>query len=51
MSLIKNLLTQWKTEEENRIRNQLMKNLLTDEEDRKENRKIISVDIVDKKTF
>ena len=43
MSLVKNLLTQWETEEENRTRDQLMKNLPTDEEDRKENWKIINV--------
>ena len=51
MSLVKNLLTQLKTEEENRTRDQSMKNLQTDEGDGEENRKIISVDIVDEKTF
>ena len=51
MPLVKNLLTQWETEEENRIRVQLMKNLSTDEGNGEENRKIIYVDIVDKKTF
>ena len=51
MSLMKNLLTQWETKKENRTRNQSMKNLPTDEGDREENRKIISVYIVDEKTF
>ena len=51
MSLVKNLLTQWETEEENRTRDQSMKNLPTDEGDGEENRKIISVNIVDEKTF
>ena len=49
MSLVKNLLTQWETEEENRTRDQSMKNLPTNEEDGEKNRKII--DIVDEKTF
>ena len=48
---MKNLLTQWETEEENRTRDQLIKNLPTDERDGEENQKIISVDIVDEKTF
>ena len=51
MSLVKNLLTQWETEEKHRTRDQSMKNLPTDERDRKENQKIISIDIVDEKTF
>ena len=51
VSLVKNLLTQWETEEKNRTRDQSIKNLPTDEGDGEENRKIISVDIVDKKTF
>ena len=51
MSLVKNLLTQWETKEKNRTRDQLMKNLPTDEGDGEENRKIISVDIIDDKTF
>ena len=46
---VNNLLTQWETEEENRTRDQSIKNLLTNEADRKENRKIIN--IVDEKTF
>ena len=50
MSLMKNLLTQWETKEENRTRNQSMKNLLTNEGDGEENQKM-SVDIVDEKTF
>ena len=41
MLLVINLLTQWETKEENRIRDQLMKNLPTNEGDEKENRKII----------
>ena len=42
MSLVKYLPTQWReTEEENRIRDQLMKNLSTDKGDREENWKII----------
>ena len=49
MSLVKNLLTQWETEEENWTRDQSMKNLPTDEEDGEENRKIIIVDIVNEK--
>ena len=50
MSLVKNLPTQlWETEEENRTKDQSMKNLPTDEGDGEENRKII--DIVDEKTF
>ena len=49
MLLVKNLLTQWKTEEENRIRDQSMENLPIDEGDREENQKIIN--IVDEKTF
>ena len=49
MSLVKNFLTQWETEVENRTRDQSMKNLPTDEEDGEENRKII--DIVNEKTF
>ena len=51
MSLVKNLLTQWKTEVENWTRDQLLKNLPTDEGDGEENQKIISVDIIDEKTF
>ena len=51
MSLVKNLLTQWETEEKNRTRDQSMKNLPTNKGDGKENQKIISVDIVNKKTF
>ena len=51
MSLVKNLLTQWETEEENRTRDQSMKNLPTDEGDREENRKIISVDIINEKNL
>ena len=43
MSLVKNLLTQWKTEEENRTKDQSMKNLPADEGDGEKNRKIISV--------
>ena len=46
---MKNLLTQWKTEEENRTKDQLMKNLPINEGDGEENQKII--DIVDEKTF
>ena len=41
VSLLKNLLTQWETEEENRTRDQSMKNLPIDEKDGEENRKII----------
>ena len=41
MLLVKNLLTQWETEEENRTRDQSMKNLPTNEGDEEENRKII----------
>ena len=41
MSLVKNLLIQWETEEENRTRVQLIKNLPTDEGDGEKNRKII----------
>ena len=41
MLLVKNLLNQWETEEENWIRDQLMNNLPTDEEDGEENQKII----------
>ena len=41
MSLVKNLLTHWETEEENRTRDQSMKNLPTNEKDGEENRKII----------
>ena len=41
MSLVKNFLTQWKTEEENQTRDQSIKNLPTDEGDREENQKII----------
>ena len=41
MLLVKNLLTQWETEEEKQTRDQSIKNLLTDEGDREENRKII----------
>ena len=41
MSLVKNLLTQWETEEKNRIRDYLIKNLPIDEGDGEENRKII----------
>ena len=48
---MKNLLTQWETKEENRTRDQSMKNLPTDKGDKEENQKIISVDIVDEKTF
>ena len=51
MLLVKNLLTQWQTREENRITDQLMKNLPTDEKDGEKNWKIISVDIVDEKNF
>ena len=51
MLLVKNLLIQWETEEENRTRDQLMKNLPTNKGDGEENRKIISVDIVNEKTF
>ena len=51
MLLVKILLTQWETKEENRTRQQLMKNLPTDEGDGEENRNIISVDIVNEKTF
>ena len=47
--LVKNLLTQWETKEENRTTDQSMKNLPTDERDGEENRKIIN--IVDEKTF
>ena len=46
---MKNLLTQWETEGENRTRDQSMKNPPTNEEDGEEKRKII--DIVDEKTF
>ena len=49
MSLVKNLLAQWETEEENWIKDQSIKNLPTNEEDKEENRKII--DIIDEKTF
>ena len=42
MSPMKNLLTQWGTEEKNQIRDQFMKNLSTDEKDKKGNRKIIT---------
>ena len=49
MSLVKNLLTQWETKEENRTKDQLMKNLPTNEGDGDENRKIIN--IVNEKTF
>ena len=51
MSLVKNLLTQWVTEEENRTKDQSIKNLPTNEGDGEENQKIISVDIVDEKTI
>ena len=51
MSLVKNLLTQWETEEKNRTSDQLIKNLPTNKGDGEENQKIISVDIIDKKTF
>ena len=51
MSLVKNLLTQWEIEEENWTKDQLIKNLLINEGDGEENRKIISVDIVDKKNI
>ena len=37
MLLVKNLLTQWETEEENRTKDQLMKNFPTNEGDKKEN--------------
>ena len=42
MSLLKNLLTQWETKEENQTRVQSMKNLSIDEGDGKQNRKIIN---------
>ena len=48
--LIINLLTQRETMEENRTRDQSMKNLPINEGHGEENRKM-SVDIVDKKTF
>ena len=48
---MKNLLTQWKTKEENWTRDQLMKNLPTDEGDGEENGKIISVHIIDEKNL
>ena len=41
MLLIKNLEAKWKTEEENQIKDQSMKNLLTNKEDGEENQKII----------
>ena len=41
MLLVKNLLIQWETEEENRIRDQSIKNLPTNEGDGEENQKII----------
>ena len=41
MLLVKNLLTQWETEEENRTWDQSMKNISTDEGNGEENRKII----------
>ena len=50
MSLVKNLLTQWETEEENRTRDQSMKNLPTDEGDWGGKPKDL-IDIVDEKTF
>ena len=49
MLLVKNLLTQWETEEENQTKDQSMKNLPTDEGDGEENWKIIN--IIDEKIF
>ena len=49
MLLVKNLLTQWETKEENQAKDQSIKNLPTDKGDEEENQKII--DIVDEKTF
>ena len=43
MSLVNNLFTQWKIEEENRTRDQSMKNFPTNEGDREENRKIKNI--------
>ena len=51
MSLVKNLLTQWETEKENGTKNQSIKILPTNKKDGEENRKIINVDIIDKKIF
>ena len=49
MLLVKNLLTQWETEEENRTRDQLIKNFPTNEGNVEENQMII--DIIDEKIF
>ena len=51
MLLVKNLRTQWETGGENQTRDQSMKNLPTNEGDMEETQKIISVDIVNEKTF